>query len=91
MGAEATTYTIDGLQPDGALVIGVAALVGERVGERVTLSARTNANGGSVAGLHIVEVSSQRIRIAWSPASRSTGYRITWRRDDGQQPLRDKW
>lgn len=85
VGAEVTAFTIDGLQPDEALVIGVASVVDQRVGEVVTLSTRTNPHGGSVSGLRIVEVTSQRIRIAWSQSTRATGYKVTWRRDDGKQ------
>lgn len=85
LGVDATSFTIDGLQPDEALVIGVAAVVDQRVGEVVTLSARTNPHSGSVSGLRIVDVTSQRIRIAWSSSPRATGYKITWRRDDGKQ------
>ncbi|KAK9529079.1 hypothetical protein VZT92_013196 [Zoarces viviparus] len=87
--AEATAFTIDGLQPDEALVIGVASVVDQRVGEVVTLSSRTNPNGGSVAGLRIVDVTSQRIRIAWSRSTRSTGYKITWRTGDGVESTRN--
>lgn len=90
LGAEATAYTIDSLRPDEALVIGVAAVVDQRVGEVVTLSSRTNPNGGSVSGLRIIDVTSQRIRITWSPSTRATGYKITWRRDDGKQWLESK-
>lgn len=64
-------------------MIGVASMVDQRVGEVVTLSSRTNPNGGSVSGLRIVDVTSQRIRIAWSRSTRATGYRVTWRRADG--------
>lgn len=83
LGAEAAAFTIDGLQPDEAVVIGVAAVVGQRVGEVATLSAQTNSQSGSLSGLRILDVTSQRIRIAWSLSSRATGYKITWRRDDG--------
>ncbi|XP_051270453.1 collagen alpha-1(VII) chain isoform X3 [Dicentrarchus labrax] len=89
LGAEATTFTIDGLQPDEALVIGVAAVVDQRVGEVVTLSSRTNPNGGSVSGLRVIDVTSQRIRIAWSPTTRATGYKVTWRRGDGTETTRN--
>uniref|UniRef100_A0A3Q1H9R2 Uncharacterized protein n=1 Tax=Anabas testudineus TaxID=64144 RepID=A0A3Q1H9R2_ANATE len=85
LGAEVTAFTIDGLQPDQALVIGVAVVVGQRTGEVVTLSSQTNPASGSVSGLRITDVTSQRIRIAWSPSSRATGYKITWRRDDGDE------
>lgn len=84
LGAEATAFTIDGLQPDEALVIGVATVADQRTGEVVTLSARTNPYSGSVSGLRIVDVTSQRIRVTWSPSSRATGYKITWRGDDGK-------
>lgn len=84
MGAEATTFTIDGLNPDEALVIGVAAIVDQRVGEVVTLSARTNPSSGTLSGFRITDISARRIRIAWSLVSRATGYKITWRSDDGK-------
>ncbi|XP_015244883.1 PREDICTED: collagen alpha-1(VII) chain [Cyprinodon variegatus] len=88
LGPEPTLFTIDGLQPDEALVIGVAPIVNQRVGEAVTLSARTNPSSGALSGLRITEISSQSIRIAWSPFSRATGYKITWSREDGTETTR---
>ncbi|XP_014022476.2 collagen alpha-1(VII) chain isoform X2 [Salmo salar] len=92
LGPEASTYTLEGLQPDEAVVLGVAAVIGQRIGEVVTLSARTNVNTGSssstVSGLRIVDVTSRRIRITWSPVSRATGYKITWRSGDGVESSR---
>lgn len=78
---------MEGLQPDTAVVLGVAAVIGQRIGEVVTLSARTNGNNGSstVSGLRIIDVTSQRIRITWSPVSRATGYKITWRSGNGRR------
>lgn len=84
LGAEATVFTIDGLQPDEALVIGVAAMADQSFGEVVTISSRTNPHGGSVSNLRVADVTPQTIRIVWSPSSRATGYRITWRRDNGR-------
>lgn len=83
--ADILAYTIDGLQPDQVLVIGVAAMADERVGEVVTVTSRTNPHSGSVSGLRIVDVTSRTIRITWSSSPRATGYKITWRRDDGKQ------
>ncbi|MEQ2255516.1 hypothetical protein ILYODFUR_014714, partial [Ilyodon furcidens] len=88
LGAEPTFYTIDGLQPDEALVISVAPIIDRRVGEAITLSARTNPSSGALSGLRITEISSQRIRITWSPFSRATGYRIVWRLEDGTETTR---
>lgn len=80
----ATVFTIDGLQPDEALVIGVAAMVDQSVGEVATISSRTNPHGGSVSNLRSTDVTPHTIRVVWSPSSRATGYRITWRRDNGR-------
>ncbi|CAL8338963.1 unnamed protein product [Merluccius merluccius] len=88
LGPEGTAFTIEGLQPDEPLLIGVAAMVDQRVGEAVTLTARTNGHGGGVSGLRVVDISAQRIRISWSPVSRATGYRVVWRRDDGVEVTR---
>lgn len=85
LGAESTFYTIDGLQPDEAVVIGVAPIVNQRVGEVVTLSSRTNPSNGALSGLRTTEVLSQRIRITWSSVSRATGYKIIWRHEDGKK------
>nr|XP_029537585.1 collagen alpha-1(VII) chain-like [Oncorhynchus nerka] len=90
LGPEASSYTVEGLQPDTAVVLGVAAVIGQRIGEVVTLSARTNGNNGSstVSGLRIIDATSQRIRITWSPVSRATGYKITWRSGNGVESSR---
>ncbi|KAM9799444.1 uncharacterized protein col7a1 [Syngnathus typhle] len=81
VGADSSVYTIEGLQPDEALVFGVGVVVNDRVGEAVTLSSRTNPHSGTVYGLRVVDVTPQRIRLEWSPAVRATGYKIRWRND----------
>lgn len=83
LGAEVTAFTIEGLQPDEALIISVAAVADQRVGEVATLATQTNPQTGLLSGLRVLDITSQRIRIAWSLSSRATGYKITWRRDDG--------
>lgn len=87
VGAEVTTFTIDGLQPDEALVIAVAVVVDQQVGEVVTLSSRTNPLSGAVSGFRVADVTSQTIRIVWSPSPRATGYKISWRSDNGENLL----
>ncbi|XP_053723610.1 collagen alpha-1(VII) chain isoform X2 [Synchiropus splendidus] len=89
LGAETVYYTIDGLQPDEELVIGVAAVIDQRTGEAATLSSRTNPHGASVSGLRVVDTTSQRVRIAWTASSRATGYKIIWRSDDGVETVRN--
>lgn len=85
LGAEANTFTIDGLQPDEALVVGVAGVFDQRVGEVVTVSSRTKSNGVTVSGLRVTDVTSQKIRFVWSPLSRATSYKITWRSNNGKK------
>ncbi|XP_018612087.1 collagen alpha-1(VII) chain [Scleropages formosus] len=80
---DSTSFTLEGLQPDEAVIVGVAPLVGQRVGEVVSLSARTSAVLSAVTGLRVLDSSARRIRVAWAPVSRATGYKITWRRSDG--------
>lgn len=87
LGAEASAFTIDGLQPDEPLVIGVAGVFDQRIGEAVTVSSRTKSNGGTVSGLRVTEVTSQKIRFVWSPFNRATSYKITWRSNNGEKSL----
>lgn len=68
-------------------MIGVAALVDQRVGEVATLSPRPTQLSESVSGLRVVGISSQRIRIVWSPSFRASGYKITWRHENGKKWL----
>lgn len=87
VGAGTTVFTIDGQQPEEGLVISVAALVDQRVGEVATLSPRPAPSSESVSGLRVVGISSQRIRIVWSPSFRASGYKIKWRHENGKKWL----
>lgn len=91
LGPDMATYTIEGLQPDEALVIGVSSVIGREVGEAVTITAKTNAASGSgvIGGLQVFKVNSRSVRVTWSPISRATGYRVTWRREDGVESSRN--
>lgn len=84
VGAQTTGFTIAGQQPEKGLVIGVAALVDQQIGEVATLSPRPNALSESVSGLRVVGISSRRIRVVWSPSYRATGYKVTWRHENGK-------
>uniref|UniRef100_A0A9J7ZDD9 Collagen, type VII, alpha 1 n=1 Tax=Cyprinus carpio carpio TaxID=630221 RepID=A0A9J7ZDD9_CYPCA len=83
LGGDITTYTIDGLQPDDSVVVGVAPVIDGQTGEVVSVSTRTSGSTGIVTGLRVIEVTSERIVITWTPVNRATGYKITWRRNDG--------
>lgn len=83
LGGDITSYAIDGLQPDDSVIVGVSPVIDGRVGEAVTVTARTTGSLGTVTGLRVIEYSSSRILISWAPVSRATGYKITWRRSDG--------
>uniref|UniRef100_A0A672SQM2 Collagen, type VII, alpha 1 n=1 Tax=Sinocyclocheilus grahami TaxID=75366 RepID=A0A672SQM2_SINGR len=83
LGGDVTTYTIDGLQPDDSVVVGVAPVIDGQTGEVVSVSTRTNGSTGIVTGLRVIEVTSARIEISWTPVTRATGYKIIWRQSDG--------
>lgn len=83
MGADVNTFTIEGLQPDKSVIVGVAAVSNGRIGEVATLSTKTSGYAVTVTGLQIIDVSSTRIQISWTPAARATGYKITWQQSDG--------
>uniref|UniRef100_A0A673LG20 Collagen, type VII, alpha 1 n=1 Tax=Sinocyclocheilus rhinocerous TaxID=307959 RepID=A0A673LG20_9TELE len=83
LGGDVTTYTIDGLQPDDSVVVGVAPVIDGQTGEVVSVSTRTSGSTGIVTGLRVIEVTSARIEISWTPVTRATGYKIIWRRSDG--------
>ncbi|KAI5615015.1 collagen alpha-1(VII) chain isoform X4, partial [Silurus asotus] len=85
LGAGITSYTIERLQPDESVVVGVAALIDGQIGDVVTLSTRTNGHIGTVTGLQITDIGSTWIRVSWDSVSRATGYKITWRRNDGTE------
>ncbi|KAG9332545.1 hypothetical protein JZ751_014643, partial [Albula glossodonta] len=90
LGAEASSFTVEGLQPDEAIAVGVAPLIGQRTGDVESISSRTNPNGGggTVSGLRVLDTTAHRIRISWSPVPRATSYKITWRRGDGVEDSR---
>ncbi|MBN3274147.1 CO7A1 protein, partial [Polyodon spathula] len=88
--SDITSYEIEGLQPDAAMVIGVSVLVGRSEGSVVTVSARTAPDQavGGVVGLRVLSTGSRRIRISWVPVARATAYRVTWQRSDGAEVSR---
>ncbi|XP_056606993.1 LOW QUALITY PROTEIN: collagen alpha-1(VII) chain [Triplophysa dalaica] len=83
LGGDFTSYTIDGLQPDDSVIVGVSPVIDGRVGEAVTVTARTSGSIGTVTGLRVIEYSSSRILLSWAPVNRVTGYKITWRQSGG--------
>lgn len=83
LGGDFTSYTIDGLQPDDSVIVGVSPVINGRVGEAVTVTARTSGSIGTVTGLRVIEYSSSRILLSWAPVNRVTGYKITWRQSGG--------
>ncbi|TSK42091.1 Collagen alpha-1(VII) chain [Bagarius yarrelli] len=80
-----TTYTIERLQPDESVVVGVAAMIDSQLGDVETLTTRTNGYVGAVTGLQFIDIGSTQIRISWDLVSRATGYKISWQRSDGAE------
>ncbi|XP_028823049.1 collagen alpha-1(VII) chain isoform X2 [Denticeps clupeoides] len=86
VGPDFSAFTVEGLQPDESVVVGVAPLMDGQIGEEVSVTTRTL--GFSIAGLHIVNITSKRISVTWAPISQATGYKISWRRGDGAESSR---
>ncbi|XP_018425152.1 PREDICTED: collagen alpha-1(VII) chain-like [Nanorana parkeri] len=90
--AGTTSYDIDGLQANNLYVIGVTALAGNTESSPVTITARTASaeddTVDKVTNLRFQSLTDNTIRVEWSPVSRATNYRITWRRRDGVEVSR---
>ncbi|XP_069045767.1 collagen alpha-1(VII) chain isoform X3 [Lepisosteus oculatus] len=86
---DSSSFTMEGLVADESLVIAVYTLIGQRESSAVTLSSRTAPElVGRVSGLRVLDTGNRRIRIAWTPLPRATEYKISWRRDDGEESSR---
>ncbi|KAG7326181.1 hypothetical protein KOW79_009582 [Hemibagrus wyckioides] len=83
LGGDINSYTIERLQPDESVIVGVAAMIDSQLGEVETLSTRTNGYVGTITGLRFTEIGSTLIRISWDSVPRATGYKITWHNSDG--------
>uniref|UniRef100_A0A4W3JSF0 Fibronectin type-III domain-containing protein n=1 Tax=Callorhinchus milii TaxID=7868 RepID=A0A4W3JSF0_CALMI len=81
-------YTIDipGLEGGVSYTVKVVALIENREGAPVTITATTPSIDRPVeivSNLRVIGSSKRQIRIAWTGVSRSSGYRIYWRLADG--------
>lgn len=83
LSSDLSAFTIEGLQPDEYVLLSVSAVIDGTVGEAVTLNSRTH--GYSISGLRIVDVTSRSIRVTWDTVSSATGYKISWRHNNGTQ------
>ncbi|XP_048110377.1 collagen alpha-1(VII) chain-like [Alosa alosa] len=82
-----SAFTIDRLQPDEYVLIGVAVVIDGNAGESVTLSSRTHGYG--ITGLRVQDVNTRSIGIAWDPLTTATGYKISWRHNNGAESSRN--
>ncbi|XP_062400889.1 collagen alpha-1(VII) chain-like [Sardina pilchardus] len=84
--SDLSAFTIDRLQPDEYVLIGVAVVIDGSAGESVTLSSRTHGYG--ITGLRILDVNARSIGIAWDALPTATGYKISWRHSNGAESSR---
>ncbi|XP_067908450.1 collagen alpha-1(VII) chain-like [Heterodontus francisci] len=81
-----TTFDIVDLQGGVNYLVKVVALIRNREGQPVTITATTPAVErpvGTVGGLRIIGSTTKRIQIAWNGVPGNSGYRIYWRLAEG--------
>ncbi|XP_062977415.1 collagen alpha-1(VII) chain [Elgaria multicarinata webbii] len=76
------TNSFDILNLEGGVsyTVKVTAQIGNREGDPVSITVTTpTVPAQPVGNLRVTDSSERRIRLEWSPAPGSTGYRLTWR------------
>ncbi|XP_058023138.1 collagen alpha-1(VII) chain isoform X1 [Ahaetulla prasina] len=80
------SFDLDNLEGGVSYTVKVTALIGNREGNPVSITVTTPAIPVQPVGnLRVTETSVTRIRLEWSPARGSTGYRLTWRPAGGPE------
>nr|XP_048713923.1 collagen alpha-1(VII) chain isoform X3 [Caretta caretta] len=83
---DTSSFDILNLEGGVSYTVKVTALIGNREGDPVSIVVTTPAEvapAQPVGNLRVIDSSEQRIRLTWSPAPGSTGYRLSWRPADG--------
>nr|XP_020653718.1 collagen alpha-1(VII) chain [Pogona vitticeps] len=74
------SFDILNLEGGASYTVRVTALIGNREGDPVSITVTTPmVPAQPVGNLRVTDSSEKRIRLEWSPAPGSTGYRLTWR------------
>nr|XP_016846318.1 PREDICTED: collagen alpha-1(VII) chain [Anolis carolinensis] len=74
------SFDLVNLEGGVSYTVKVTALIGNREGDPVSIIVTTpTVPIQPVGNLRVTDSSERRIRIEWSPAPGSTGYRLTWR------------
>ncbi|XP_062825428.1 collagen alpha-1(VII) chain [Anolis carolinensis] len=74
------SFDLVNLEGGVSYTVKVTALIGNREGDPVSIIVTTTTVPiQPVGNLRVTDSSERRIRIEWSPAPGSTGYRLTWR------------
>uniref|UniRef100_A0A8C3RII3 Collagen alpha-1(VII) chain n=1 Tax=Chelydra serpentina TaxID=8475 RepID=A0A8C3RII3_CHESE len=82
---DTSSFDILNLEGGVSYTVKVTALIGNREGDPVSIIVTTQvAPVRPVGNLRVIDSSEKRIRLTWSPAPGSTGYRLSWRPADGE-------
>ncbi|MEE6502220.1 hypothetical protein FKM82_004446, partial [Ascaphus truei] len=80
-----TVYELKDVLEGISYIVRVYALVGQREGNPVTITVRTEAPVAGVTNLRVVEAAASRLRITWTGIAKATGYKVIWQHSDGRQ------
>uniref|UniRef100_K7G4Y9 Collagen alpha-1(VII) chain n=1 Tax=Pelodiscus sinensis TaxID=13735 RepID=K7G4Y9_PELSI len=79
---DTSSFDILNLEGGVSYTVKVTALIGNREGDPVSIVVTTPAEVAPVqpvGNLQVIDSSEQRVRLTWSPAPGSSGYRLSWR------------
>ncbi|XP_032094990.1 collagen alpha-1(VII) chain [Thamnophis elegans] len=80
------SFDLENLEGGVSYTVKVTALIGNREGNPVSITVTTPAIPiQPVGNLRVIDSSQTRIRLEWSPARGSTGYRLIWRPAGGPE------
>ncbi|KAG8524017.1 Collagen alpha-1(VII) chain [Galemys pyrenaicus] len=84
-----TVFDLDDVRAGLSYTVRVSARVGSREGSASLLTIRREPEAPlTISGLRVVGSDATRLRVAWGPVPGASGFRVTWRADDGPESSR---
>ncbi|KAJ8791924.1 hypothetical protein J1605_004149 [Eschrichtius robustus] len=79
-----TAFDLDDVRAGLSYTVRVSARVGTREGDASVLTVRREPETPlAIPGLRIVASDATRVRVAWGPVPGASGFRVSWRTDNG--------
>ncbi|KAB0396999.1 hypothetical protein E2I00_000581 [Balaenoptera physalus] len=79
-----TAFDLDDVRAGLSYTVRVSARVGTREGDASVLTVRREPETPlAIPGLRVVASDATRVRVAWGPVPGASGFRVSWRTDNG--------